>query len=106
MLFTGPLFLYNLLAALQRIHTTYKKAEIQISSEGIIYSFNKNKSKATALFVGKAIETRGVIKTITYQNDEFTILLKGENKSSYVICIMQSHQHVQVNQMVFGCLLF
>jgi hypothetical protein len=105
-LFTGTLILDNLLAALQPIHTTYKKAEIQINSEGIIYSFNKNKNKAIASFIGKAIETKAVIKTISYQNDEFTILLKGEIKSFYVICVMQSNQHVQVNQMIFGCLLF
>jgi hypothetical protein len=29
-------------------------------------------------------------------------LLKGENESSYVICVMQSDQYLKVNQMVLG----
>jgi hypothetical protein len=101
-LIASTLILYNYLAALPPAYRVYKKPDIQISSEELISSFNKNESKANTLFVGKVIETKGVIKKITYQNDEFTILLKGENEFSYVICVMQSDQYVKVNQMILG----
>jgi hypothetical protein len=101
-LFIVTLTLYNQFTEVELIYNSNKKSEIQISSEELISLFHENENRANSVFVGKMIEAKGVIKKITYQNDTFTIFLKGENESSYVICVMQTDQHSNVNQMVLG----
>jgi len=62
--------------------------EISISSDKLLHAFHKDELAANAHFVEKAIEVSGTIEKINYLNNRYTVLLKGKDNDSYVLCDM------------------
>lgn len=61
-----------------------------------------NKQKKLYNFIEKAIEINGEIKEITYQDHKYSLILKGKNENTYIICEMQANQSKQVLDLKVG----
>jgi len=53
-------------------------------------------------FIEKAIEIEGEIKEITYKNNKYSLILKGNENRTYIICEMQTDQSNQVLKLKSG----
>jgi hypothetical protein len=69
----------------------YKKA-IKLDNKTIVSQFINNEQEANKLFVGKTVEVEGVVKKISFLNDEQTIFLNTPYSDIFIICEMSSKQ--------------
>ncbi len=77
-------------------------AEVEISSSELVSSFMVNEKHANSIYRGKIIEVVGVIKEITFVNDRNTILLRGDNTYSSVLCDMKLNQTEEIKKLRKG----
>ncbi|MGB3149520.1 MAG: hypothetical protein WBB27_02570 [Maribacter sp.] len=65
-----------------------KEVETYVSSQKLLSVFATNEDLANTIYVEKLIQVEGTIKEITFFNNRYTILLKGKDDYSYVLCDM------------------
>ena len=78
------------------------KAEVAISSDKLLASFNANESSADSAYVEKVIIVEGSVKKITHINDRYTVLLQGENNRSHIICDMSESEIQSIKKLKVG----
>jgi hypothetical protein len=71
---------------------SYLKAELEIESSTLLQEFNSNDSAAGRKYLGKVIITKGTIRKIEQNGqDYFTIVLGATNIPSSVRCSLDPH---------------
>lgn len=78
----------------------FRKEEIvNTNVKNIATHFVENEKEANYLFVGKSIEIEGIIKKISFLNNETTLFLQTPYSDVFVICELNSKQNIQTEKL-------
>lgn len=69
------------------------KTEISVSTKDFINGFENSDHAAYKDYIEKAIEVNGVLHKITSKKDTYTLLLKGQEIDTFVLCEMKKDQN-------------
>ncbi|MDD7913082.1 OB-fold protein [Polaribacter ponticola] len=61
-------------------------AEMVLTSNDLVKSYNKDEKKSNALYAGKIIEITGFVEKVSFLNNRNTIILKSNTENFGVIC--------------------
>jgi len=93
-------FIYKILNS--RIGDTTKiQASETFTTNELLSKFQQKEQKLEG-FIEKAIEIEGEIKEITFQDEKYSLILKGDSEKSYILCEMQMNQNSEVVALEVG----
>lgn len=69
------------------------KTEMSVSTKEFIHGFEHRDRVAYKDYIEKAIEVNGVLHKITSKKDTYTLLLKGQEIDTFVLCEMKKDQN-------------
>ena len=69
------------------------KTEISIHTDELLRNLGDKDSLNFSSYIEKAIEVEGSLHKITYKNDRYTLLLKGAEVDTFVLCELQEDQN-------------
>lgn len=79
------------------------KAQLQISAEDLITSFENNETAANEMYLDKVIAVKGKIKSVEKDNSgHYAVILGKEASMSSVRCSMDSTHHDEVASLPAG----
>ena len=79
------------------------KEQVQVNAEELVAMFLKSETEANALYLGKIVAVKGIVKKVERDDMGYyaVILGEGENKSS-VRCSMDSSHHQDIADLPAG----
>ncbi|MGH1384525.1 OB-fold protein [Kordia sp.] len=81
--------------------TTKIQAEEAFTTNELLSKF-ENKQQKLEKFIEKAIEIEGEIKEIAFQDGKYSLILKGNSDTSYILCEMQLNQNNDILKLHAG----
>ncbi len=78
------------------------KTEISINTDELSLGFKNKDSMFLSTYIEKAIEVEGTIHKVTYKKGKYTLLLKGQEIDTFVICELQEDQNRMAIQLEEG----
>ncbi len=76
--------------------------EVRITTNELFKDFNSEKETSFNQYIEKAIEIKGTLYQVTHKGDTYSLLLRGENLESLVLCEMQKDQAPIVKTLTIG----
>lgn len=72
--------------------TFENRKALKIDTKTITTQFVDNEGVANKLFVGKTVEVEGLVKKVSFLNNEQTVYLNTPYKDVFIICEMSANQ--------------
>ncbi len=61
-----------------------------VEAEVLINSFLENEAQSNKQFKSKVVEVTGIVKTISFTNNRYTVILQGKNNDHHVLCDLKA----------------
>ncbi|GGG04724.1 hypothetical protein GCM10011344_01350 [Dokdonia pacifica] len=84
------------------IDTREAKTEMSITTNELFKNFNNEKEASFEQYIEKALEIKGTLYQITYKNNKYSLLLRGNQIDQLVLCEMQVDQAPIVESLKIG----
>jgi len=84
------------------IDTREAKTEIRITTNELFKNFNNEKETSFDQYIEKALEIKGTLYQITYRDQKYSLLLRGDQIDQLVLCEMQEDQAPIIEPLKIG----
>ncbi|WP_299217466.1 hypothetical protein [uncultured Dokdonia sp.] len=84
------------------VDTRKAKTEISITTNELFKDFDEDKEASFNQYIEKAIEIKGILYQVTQKGDTYSLLLRGNNIDTLVLCEMQKDQASIVKTLTIG----
>ena len=75
---------------------------MSITTNELFKNFNNEKEASFEQYIEKALEIKGTLYKITYKNNKYSLLLRGNQIDQLVLCEMQEDQAPIVESLKIG----
>lgn len=97
------LVIYAIFRYIETPRDTHRvKTQASLSSNELMSILSSRVDTTFNQYIDKAIEIESVITDISMKDGVYTILLRGDDKDTFVICQMQKNQNVLIKDLHTG----